>query len=114
MGGENVWVLVKEKKGVDEQSMKNRGGEATATELVGEKVDVLDETLVVRKAMLKSAVEETMGELEENIHFKSLRKMNYEIEVKTVVGESCEFGLDVGKFVKVGVGQGMKYANLSC
>ncbi|MCI51008.1 hypothetical protein A2U01_0072252, partial [Trifolium medium] len=40
--------------------------EAPATELVCEKVDVLDETLVVRKAMLKSAVEEMVGELEEN------------------------------------------------
>jgi hypothetical protein len=81
-----------------------RGGEATANELPGEKVDDLDETLVVRKAILKSVVEETLGELEENNHFKSLGKINYEIEVKTVVDESCEFGLDDGKFVKAGVG----------
>jgi hypothetical protein len=33
-----------------------------------------------------------------------LGKINYEIVVKTVVEESCEFGLDDGKFVKAGVG----------
>ncbi|KAK2440988.1 hypothetical protein QL285_012337 [Trifolium repens] len=99
------WGMIDVGVEVMTDTKKRRGGEATATELLAEKVDVLDETLVVRKAMLKSVVEETLGELEENNHFKSLGKINYEIVVKTVVEKSCEFGLDDGKFVKAGVGQ---------
>ncbi|XP_045819517.1 uncharacterized protein LOC123918887 [Trifolium pratense] len=168
VAGENVGVLVKDNKRVDEQSKKDRlvfrkktlkeaveekvvgklqennefkswgrinvdievkadtgerrgeelvkVEEAPATELVCEKVDILAESLVVRKRMLKSAVKEMVGELEENNHFKSLGRINYEIEVKTVTGERCGkefmkvgengngFGLDDGKVVKAGVG----------
>jgi hypothetical protein len=80
--------------------LKNKGfgdGEAPATELVGENVNVLAKTLVIKKVTLKSAVEEMVGELEDNNQFESWGRINYEIEVKTNMGEKRR-----EEFMKVG------------
>jgi len=89
--------------------LKNRGvgdGEAcSVVELEGENVEVLAKTLVVREAMLKAAAEKNVRELQENNLFNSWGRLNFEVEVKTVMGERREEELmRAGEILKAAVG----------
>lgn len=85
----------------------------------GNDLDCEEETLVVRQAMLKAAIEEKMREIrlmQEKNEFKSWGRLNFEVDVKMVEGERCGeelvkvgengngFGLDDGKVVKAELG----------
>ncbi|KAI5409085.1 hypothetical protein KIW84_054776, partial [Lathyrus oleraceus] len=50
-------------------------------------VSAASETLMVREATLKSAIEEKVGEIEQNDQFKNWGKLNFEIDVQIIRGE---------------------------